>query len=395
MPKKYPVTRKKKSSFLSTLSGVIAFGVVLAGLLFATLLAKENQDLRQQASGEQNPVKLSFRSSAVDDTHMKLDVLINTWTYQLAAADIQGSLSGTTEGVTLENGSSLALDSVKDQIAQSNSVTSFRIVRFALVNPGAQTSSNNNDVPLFSFIITKPQNNQVTVSINAAASSVAVLGMSNIAVQFPTAQSYTLQTQADLDNNRKSCGQNCATDPECKSNLVCYKGMCRSKSNLEDQFCGTPPDQGIHRSCNEYCADNKECASDLVCYFNQCRNPKNLKNSSCTNPATPRPSSKPTTTAVSPSPLASVLPSGSKVTAIDGIPVRSPSPTPEFSPFGSPFLPSARPTPSPSVIPSINPSPSSTVQSQQNNSNMGKLLVIIGAIVGIGVIYIAYQKLYK
>jgi hypothetical protein len=398
MPKKSGSRIRKINTIWKFLPAALSVLIVLSALLFATILAKNNQDIREQAAVNTSNVNVTLRSGSPDDSHLRIDVFINTQGYKLAGADIQGSLTNTSpQNVKIEAGNTLAVSSVQDKVLQDGSLTKFRGVKFASLDPNAQTSTHGQDILLFSLIVTQPTDKKVSISFNQTGSMISLVGNpANVSTIYPGTQTLALLTQSDLDNNRKSCNQNCATDPECKSDLRCYKGMCRKSSNLEDQYCGTPPDQGIHRSCNEYCADNRECDSKYVCYFNRCRNPKNQTSTSCAVPvATTRVttsssgSGKGGTTTTStpkatPTPVAS--PTNIAVVSIDGRDLTTPTPSPIIftSPSVSPTLivETIKPTPSPSPTPAPNQVSSGSVK---NMLGIAFILVGIAGLVGGGI----------
>lgn len=400
---------KKSTSSLPLLVAAVFFLILMAGLLFAIFTAKQNQDIRQKAAGEVNPVQLSFRSSRADDTHLQIDVYINTQGYQLAGADIRGTLANAnTSDVVLLNSNALALDDVMDSITQNGSAVNFRAVRFASLDPNVITSTHGQDQPLFSYIIANPQNSQITASVDQTNSQISVLNISNVAVQYPASQTFVLLTAAQQDQSKKTCNQNCATDTECQSSYQCYKGACRRQPNLEDAACGVTPDQGIHRICNQYCADTTECATGFTCYYNQCRNPRNITNNSCANPATPRPVVRNTggssagsgssgTTAAIPTPVA--IPSNAVITSVDGQPVASPSPSPTDTPLPNATFPLETPTatafvtPSPTLIPQ--PTPIATTSNAGSGDLIGKFLIVIGIGIAAIAIYFLYQRSKK
>jgi len=408
MPKKpafskYTSATKKSRSWRSYLSGLLVLFLLLVGLLWFVMVLKTNQDVRQQATVTSAPIVFSVRANNLDNTHIKVDVLINTLGYKLAAIDLNGSLNEVNaQNVQVTTGSDLALTVVRNSLTQNNQTTNFRMVEFASLDPTAQTSTHGEDKLLFSFVVSNLLNRQITIHFDAAASSFALIGADQLSAQYPGDQTFVLQTQANNNEqgSKKSCNQNCATDTECQSGMQCYKGLCRSQPNLEDTYCNSPPDQGIHRSCNQYCADSNECLSTLVCYYNSCRNPKNVSSTSCSVPVLKKTVAQTSTTAKSkgsvvaiPTPAPTLsnlnLPPGAKIIGIDGKPitaaVASPTASPSFSPFVIPT-----PSPSPHIA---SPVPAADVQQSGGSNLPAILLVITGGAIAIGVLFFVYKKL--
>ncbi len=87
--------------------------------------------------------------------------------------------------------------------------------------------------------------------------------------------------------NFQQCNQNCNSNSDCGTNLVCSNNRCRRDGNTGDDKCLLPPDKGIKRACNEYCSDSSECGSGLSCWYNQCRNPKDTTIANCKLPLAP------------------------------------------------------------------------------------------------------------
>lgn len=403
--KKYAHSRKKKSIFAHLFWPVLVLLVIVTGFFFISSYLTQNQDLRRQAVGENAQVQLSFSSSTVDDDHLKIDVLINTQAAQLAALDLQGTLSVANPGdIKIEISNRLAVDVVLDKLTAAGANTVFRVVRFASLNPSAETSTHGQFVPLFSFIITKPQNKQVTISLDSISSGVSLIGSNVTSAQYPAAQTFTLVTQSEQQGSKKTCNQNCATDTECQSQYFCYKGQCRLPDYREDSSCRGPGDQGIHRSCNEYCADNQECGSSFTCYYNRCRNPKNVTDTGCSTPpkkttttygntGSSQTSTRTTKGGNSTHSNADKIPVGAVITEIDGKPISSftetPSPTPSLLPSPSPILFSPQPSPSP-VAPS---NAVAQTQTQSSNTWSSILLIVTGGLAALGALYIGYRKM--
>ncbi len=379
----------RKKSFLPIVLGGLVFVLLVAGLLFALSTLKTSKDIRQKASGSSSQIQLTLSADTIDSSHIRVNVFINTQENQLAGVDLRGTLaSANASDVSITNssgGNSLAIDDVFDKFTQSGSAVMFRTVRFAQLDPTAVTNTHGQSVPLLSFVVANPQNQQITISFDVGNSSGSVVGMPNTVVDYPASQTFSINTSSQ---NKKTCGQNCATDTECQDGFQCYKGLCRHQPNLEDQYCGTPPDQGIHRGCNEYCANNSECGSQFTCYFNQCRNPKNVKSTSCKNSFVVRKKAK-----ASPSPSPETIPSDATILAVDGQPLTSPSPSPSPTPFPTP-LPTLPPvsTPLPTEVPQ-------TTDQTANTSNSSNLLtsVLMGAgLIGAGVaIYLLYKRSHR
>jgi hypothetical protein len=422
MQKKQPslaVSRKKlasqTSSAMGTLSrivmsvvGGVLFLLLIAGLLIGFFSLSKNADLRRRADTSSNGAQVSFQSSTINDQDLQIDVMINTQGNALAAFDIEGDLTtATPDTVKIVDGTFLSVDTVDKKLTQTNQGTRFRIVKFASLSASAQTSTHDQTVALFSFVVSKPQNNQVYINIDGGASSVSLVNLGSGNTQLPGSQTLTVQTQADINNSKKTCNQNCATDTECQSGMQCYKGACRAPANLEDSACTSlTSNQGLNRSCNDYCADSTECSSSYTCYFNRCRNPLNTGSDSCANPTSPTPApvkrtaTTTTTKKITPTPTPNtvvVLPNGAVLT-IDGQQVNpdgsmaNPTPTPSEDLFPSPsILPNVS---SPTPTPTPTPTPAAVVQSPQKKGNLfSTIFIVVGVAIGLGVIYLGLKRM--
>src|SRR5258708_1998059 len=153
---------KNKSGRISRLLSGFVFVVALAGLVLAVLFIGQNQDLRRRASGS-SQVQLSLGSSVVDNNHLRIDVLVNTGGFSLAALDLRGTLTGmNASDVSIQNGTTLALTPILDKLTQGTNSVSFQVVRFASADPNATTTTHGQSVFLVSFVVANPKNNQAT-----------------------------------------------------------------------------------------------------------------------------------------------------------------------------------------------------------------------------------------
>ncbi len=363
MPKKY--VPKKKTSLFRFLPAIILGTVVLVGLLLSLTFLKFAQDTRQQAAENTNKIALSLKSSTVDNDKLKIEVIMNSNGYKIAAVDFQGTLVETKPSdVSIEERNTLALNFIHKKISGDNTNTAFRVVQFASLDPNARTSTNGENITLFSFIITKPKDNQITVSFDTVLSSIALQNGTNVMVEYPARQTLGMSGNGE-------------------------------------------PDRGIHRTCNEYCADNRECDANLVCYFNRCRHPLNRNSTSCAAPVirtTTTGSGKggPTTsiakTTPSPTPKALATPKASPgyladvatpATSSTSIPV-TPFPSPvviHVSPFPSPVV--TTPSPSPKVSPK--PTPQPVVQKSGPNWGLA-IFSVIGLLAVAGGLFYVFRK---
>jgi hypothetical protein len=365
MPKKY--TPKRKPSFFRFLPSLIVGGVVIVGLILSLLYIKFTQDTRQQAAENTNKATLSLSATRADNDHLKIDVNINTYGYKVAAVDLQGTLVETKPSdVSIEERSTLALNFVQKKVTGDNSNVAFRVVQFASLDPNARTSTNGENITLFSFVVNQPKDGKITVSFDTVGSSIAFRDATNVTVEYPTRQTVGI---ADAQK-----------------------------------------DQGIHRSCNEYCADNRECDANFVCYFNRCRNPLNKDNMKCAAPVkkvtTATGVGGPITSVVKVSPSPTIKPTVSPSPKTNpGVIVEvatevSPEPNSEsipVTPFPSPLLQSSPIVLSSSPMPKVTPKPSATptvVAPQKTGPNWGLAIFSVVGIIAVvgGLIYFAKRR---
>lgn len=263
MQKKYVSPQQKSRSFhFRILVGFLGFFVVLSGLVLAILYLGQSQDTRRHASVGQSQVALSVNSSTVDNEHLKVNILVNAGSFQVAGLDIRGSLTGmNASDVAIQNGSTLALSSVLDKLTQASGSVTFQIVRFASTDPAATLSTNGQSVVFVSFVIAKPQNNQVTISFDSVNSSFSLLGQSVTNVDYPSSTTFTL-TPSQSTPQKGSCNTSCSGNSDCQSGLVCYSGACRKAYNSTDASCGNAGGFFI-RTFNDVSGDGKQQSSEL------------------------------------------------------------------------------------------------------------------------------------
>jgi hypothetical protein len=382
MPVNY-AQKKATSHFIQFFLGGLGIMLMIVGGFLALNAANSSQDIRQQAAGNTPQVIFSLQSSQVSSNKMRVDVMVNTQANDLAAVDLRGALSGAPKDrVFLDQANSLFMDTVKEEVTGNSTQLNFRVVKFASIDKQKPANTHGQTQPLFTFYITQPENDRVSITLSGPTSSVSIIGSSNVDISYPGTQTFTLNPNQD----KKTCNQNCATDTECQSDLFCYKGQCRARSNSEDTYCGHPPDLGLQRTCDQYCADGKECGTGLSCYYNKCRNPKNLANTKCANP-TPRPvaTAKPIVKVVTPVPTPTT---GFVVTLVSPTPIYEES-TPY--PTSNIVIPTVTPEPTISASPSATPAETES-RDFQSTSQLGTLLLMVGVLSLIGGIAYLFLK---
>lgn len=178
--------RKKTRTWGVTFKGLILLSLITLGLFLSTIFTRQNQDLRQKASS-QAKAQVSLRGVTLDDSRLRIDVLLNTYANALAAFDISGALSGASlEKTTLSEGGVLVTSPVYTRLEPSSGGVAFRIVRFASLSPLDLTSTSGQSVTIFSFVVTNPSNDAVSVTLNASSSLVSLVNLVSPLVSLPT-----------------------------------------------------------------------------------------------------------------------------------------------------------------------------------------------------------------
>ncbi len=401
--------KRKLSPLLITLILLTGLFCVLLGVVYI----RRVQELRQQAAVEQSTVTLGARSRT-QDNKLLIDVVLNTKTYDVAGVEMLGFLQGIPkENVTVKTDNAINLAQVNTILETHNNETRFEVRLFAPIDPSKTANTRGSEQVVTTFEIVNPPSSGVTVGFYNRT-KVPVMDPPTVALQLAGQQTFYLaaiggaspsptpSSSPNSDSSKKSCDQNCATDTECQSALVCYKGRCRVSSDPEDSSCKAIQDNGLNRSCNQYCADTNECADGFSCYFNQCRNPRNLTSTSCEEPkkvttttstsgrggtttaASRKPSPSPSAKIVAQVRLVSPSPSARASASASASPraTSSARPTPSSTPFGS-QQPTVR-----------NPQPSPTTTSNRGSNNSRIIIGVIASLIGIGVLgFVAYKFL--
>lgn len=351
---------------------------------FSLISVKQSQDIRQQAAVG-DVVKVSFRADRTTlnpGQSAHLDVMVNTQGKQISAFDIHGAVTNIAVDKLAISDAQDGLDLVHSSVGSDSQIT-WQLTHF--INPGGSNYFvSTQDMKIATLTITPDQTGSITVSFNASESDVA--GPTDPIVGFSSAVTLTVQAAiGGTGDDKKSCDQNCATDTECKSEFICYKGRCRNPDDRENAACGQP-DMGLNRQCNEYCADTRECATGFTCYYNRCRNPRNIEETACKDPVKVRVS---TISAGLSRGNASKGASGKggttappKVSIVD-ISTKQATPAASQSPSPSPS-PTQQPSPVPTPTPRVSPSPSPTIQPEQpkRGLNVVSILLIVAVIFG-------------
>ncbi len=350
-----PSSRKYTSRWqMLTVLAIVALLCTVLGI--SLLSVRTNQDIRQKASSGNPDAVLTFNSHLIDNSHLQVDLNINTQGSSLAAIDLTGNLSGINKNsVSMNIGNNLPVNTVAQTLQQNGADTTFHLVQLAIPDPNNPASTHGQDKTLVSFVISFSGSFQTTASLDLSKSQVSLLGISNPQIQFP-------------NNNQV---------------------------NLQSTVNTTAQDNGIHRSCNQYCADTRECGSGFTCYFNQCRNPQNVTDASCQNAPAPSPVPRPRVRRVTKTASRSAQPITANIVSIDNQSVdafaspspiatqSAPTPTPALFTFALPTpLPSPTPTPSPTTA----PLPAVTVTQSSGFAVPGSLITVI--VIGIVVLIV-------
>jgi len=340
-----PQLRKKINLFLL----LFLIGMGLLASLWALRL---NQDVRQQASGSDSvEFELRYGNTRVNPGQsVPVDVFINTKDIQVSGFTVVGFIKGLNkEQVSLVVPTVTGLTKVYEGFESKNNRLEYAITFLSPAGTEKVFSTQGQFVKIGTLILSPASETTVEMSflmttpISTSQTHVIEYTKGLAKVASPSIHAVTISYASETPNeDKKTCNQTCATDTECQSNLVCYKGFCRDRDDREDQKCGSVPDLGIHRSCDEYCADSRECDAKYTCYFNRCRLPENVESPNCQPAPTPSPipqpfvptgvgGSQPTST---PRPTASPTPAAvsARVTISSASPTPSASPFPVFTP---------------------------------------------------------------
>lgn len=408
----------KYLSFISI--AILVFAIV--GLSISAM--RSQQDIRNQASTAST---VDFTTTTGSTTikpgqSVPIDLSINTKNKLISGFTVKGIVTGVSRdriSTTIADNSQLLV--IKNTLVETKDGTEFTIT--FLSNPGIKSifTTQTSAKKFASLIINPSRSGTIGISMYQSPDTAAVehnKGYSPISIAVN--QSFVVSVSADQNTNnsdKKSCNENCATDTECKSEFVCYKGRCRVHTNREDEKCTVPPQKGLERGCNEYCADSRECNSSLTCYYNRCRLASNIENTSCQKPAPVKATtttstgtggtSSTGTTSKGSTTSASVKPSPETVTAkvtitSVGTPTPSPSPTSAVGNLGRPLSggttgttgsqgSAQSPTPTPTATPQIVPLPSELqseriAANQSRNNAVRTILIVVSALGIIGLI---------
>ncbi|MEN8252863.1 MAG: hypothetical protein ABFQ62_00585 [Patescibacteria group bacterium] len=393
--KKYPHHRFKIGLMVFALS--VLFLITL-GLLYLQLRQLQNrQDITSKASSQLAQIKWGDVSNQSENQDFNIPILINSQQYSFSAIQIKGKLYNiAADKVTIIPHNPSGLNSVISKLEPENGATAFTLIYFSDIAGSSLFSTVNQDVKLADLSISDLSAGNYSVHLDVASSMITSFLYPNLSLEASADRSFTVShlQVGGSDNNKKNCNQNCATDTECKSEFICYKGRCRSDEDKEDVNCVLTSDDGINRDCDEYCADSSECNSELNCYYNRCRNPLNLLSEACASP-TPRPTLSPTTydgkggtSADSSTPKPTSIAAtkliidgqeyGKNASAATALKT-SPSPSPRASVTPRPS-PSLRPSPSPTIRPALKPE--SQVFEEEKSSNWLGIFILV-AIVGV------------
>jgi hypothetical protein len=294
-------TVKKDKSYTLTqkiaVTLAVATAVIIAGLTVAAV--RERQDIRQQAqSADVVQFTLIPASTQIKPGQaVVVDLEINTRAKSVSGFTVQGSVQGIASNrISISPTQVTNLISNVDWIKDTNNGAAFSITYLSNPETASIFTTQGRQTKIASLILNPTETGNVTVSIQSSPSTTVfeyAKGFTDTAIGY--VQSFTVGITDTLPtpspdsrpDRKKSCDENCATDTECSSEFVCYKGRCRAPSDREDPRCAVPEVAGLNRSCNEYCADSRECNSKFTCYYNRCRLAENIDSTSCEAPARP------------------------------------------------------------------------------------------------------------
>lgn len=416
-----------------------ATALIIGGLSVAAV--REQQDIRQQAQSIDTVQFLLIPASTQikPGQDVVVDIEINTQSKSVSGFTVQGSIQGVASNrVAISPTQIPNLISHVDWISDTANGATFSITYLSNPQTSSIFTTQGKNAKIASLIMSPTKSSEVTVTIESSPKTAVFehkKGLVRTAIgyvqSFTVGVTETSPTPAAKVDTKKSCDENCATDTECRSEFVCYKGRCRVPSDREDPRCTVPEDPGLNRSCNEYCADSRECNSKYTCYYNRCRLAENIDSTSCTLPArpavsqattqagvggsgqtnqvkqntvqpTPSLQSKPASTPkVSPSPKAisatiTVVPTASVSIQLATRSAQAATSTGTLStqPTVQELTDDAAPIPpSPQIVPLPDDLTPEALAAEQNNSNFGRTILIalssIGIIglIGFGVYY--------
>jgi hypothetical protein len=414
-------TVKKDKSYTLTqkiaITLAVATAVIIAGLSVAAV--RERQDIRQQAqSADVVQFTLIPASTQIKPGQaVVVDLEINTRAKFVSGFTVQGSVQGIASNrISISPTQVTNLISNVDWIRDTNNGVAFSITYLSNPETASIFTTQGRQTKIASLILNPTESGNVTVSIQSSPSTTVFeysKGFTNTAIGY--VQSFTVGITDILPtpspdsrpDRKKSCDENCATDTECSSEFVCYKGRCRAPSDREDPRCAVPEVAGLNRSCNEYCADSRECNSKFTCYYNRCRLAENIDSTSCEAPARPavtqtttttarRATARPTTTqqatpaatttprtitttvTVTPTATVSVqLATPSSQIATSAAISRSPFPSPQTIRDANPVVAS------PEIVPLPDNLTPDALAAQQSSNNTTRIILIILSSVGI------------
>lgn len=408
--------------------GILILVVGIVGLSIQAL--RTQQDIRNQAAVIQTvDFSLSTGSTTIKPGQaVPTDIFINTKNKFVSGFTIKGIVTGVSRNqIALNLTQDSKLVSATSKLTETKEGTEFSFTFIS--NPASKSIFTTQTTPLkvATIVVTPSRSGSIGISLLPSPETVVVEHTKGyIAAAIGTNQSFVVSVSADQNNtsnnDKKSCNENCATDTECKSEYVCYKGRCRIHTNNEDDKCTVPPQKGLERTCNEYCADSRECSSSFTCYNNRCRLANNIGDTSCkpAPTATPRPAT--TTTSAVGGPTATTQPKGatptpapttkpSTVTATVNISSGTTTPSPVATATNKPVSnlnnlvnfqsgqsttsgvrTSPTPTPTPQIVPLPDElKPENVATSGRNNTLRNVIIIIAGlgilGLIGFGIYY--------
>lgn len=186
--------RKKRQNIMSRLFGGLIILVLFSFLGTALYLVGQSSETRRRATESDAVVPVTLQATQVGSNQVRVFVMINTWGYSLAGFDVRGEILGASPSqVAVENSTQLSMDTVASTLTSVTNGTGFRLVKFAPLSPTAVTSTGGQTRVLFSFLVTNPSNNRVTVALDSNQSLFSFQVVGDVDVSYVSAQTFTLQ----------------------------------------------------------------------------------------------------------------------------------------------------------------------------------------------------------
>lgn len=304
--------------------GVFSLFVGMVAVMLSRQSIETNQDIRNQASVDSGPVKVTSKTSTGKKTFqvgdsVDIDLLVTTNGEETAGIQTVFNIVTDVIGsdITVEPHTQAGLISEVNELEEVDD--GFLITNFS--RPSLGTSFNtSNKVAFLRVSFTPEKPGPIIFNFDSEKSKSPKYGsnppeelLKHIKVmEFEVAGDNTDEEEENTTDNveetsspepstdptptpqpvggsNTTCNIECVSNNDCGTNQRCYdtgsQKRCRLVTNVSSESCQSLPDQGLSRSCNQYCADSNECAEGLSCWYNQCRHEDNIANISCSPPS--------------------------------------------------------------------------------------------------------------